>query len=190
MILPGILASGITGNLVTNSFESIATLTANGSQSTLTFTSIPSTFKHLQVRLNARGNDSGATGQDLTLQFNSISSGYARHQLYGDGTSANSGGTTGDSQVNLGYLPAASSPANVYGVAIIDILDYASATKAKTIRSLSGNDQNNADGIIFFNSGFTTANTNAITTVSLKSGTYSGGNFTSGSTFALYGIKG
>ena len=67
------------------SFESIATATGTGSNSTLTFSSIPQTYKHLQIRVMSRGN--AATDQDnLLIRFNGdTGSNYNSHYVFGTG---------------------------------------------------------------------------------------------------------
>jgi hypothetical protein len=58
MPILGIIASAITGNLVTTSYESIATVTVGGGGSaTIDFTSIPATYTHLQIRGIARSTN-------------------------------------------------------------------------------------------------------------------------------------
>lgn len=175
MLIPlGILAaSGAGGG---GSYESIASYTV--SNSTVSFTSIPSTYQHLQVRMIF---DSAGSG--LTTNFNSDSgSNYSNHRLYGDGTSALATGLANATQavVSLyggGYL------SGTYGVAILDIHDYASTTKYKTVRSFYGYDSNGNGGErITLGSGLW-RNTNAITGIS-----FTGANFTG--TVSLYGIKG
>jgi hypothetical protein len=46
----GIMASQISGHLVTNSYESIQTVTVSTATPSITFSSIPATYKHLQIR--------------------------------------------------------------------------------------------------------------------------------------------
>lgn len=177
----GALVAGITGSAgVPNSYESIATVTGTGSASTLSFTSIPSTYKHLQIR--ALNNDT--TGYFVYAQFNSdTGNNYTIHQLYGDGSTV---GVYGGA--NAGYIYAGVSG---YGgtayVApfIMDILDYGSTTKNKTCRMLTGSDFNGTyTGYIQVNSGVWLS-TSAITRIDLKMT----GNFSTTATFALYGIK-
>jgi len=43
------------------SYESIASVTPSGSSSSVTFSSIPSTYTSLQLRVNARGTANGGT---------------------------------------------------------------------------------------------------------------------------------
>ena len=63
MPILGVIASQITGHLSTNSFESIQTVTVgSGGQSSISFSSIPSTYKHLQLRCFAAGAGSQRFG--------------------------------------------------------------------------------------------------------------------------------
>jgi hypothetical protein len=132
----------------------------------------------------------GRTAQSATsaysfTQFNSDSgNNYTIHFLEGNGTATGAAAfapTAGNYVLNT---TAASANANVYSVGVIDILDYANTFKNKTVRSLSGFD-NNANGIVNLFSGLW-ANTNAISTITIVGS----GNWTSDSRFALYGIKG
>lgn len=185
MLIYGVIASSYKAG---GSFESIATATGTGSSGTISFTSIPSTYKHLQIRYIAR-SDAAATDRTITVRFNSDSgSNYAYHNLYGDGSAATSSGASTTTGMIQRSITAASATASIMGVGIIDIHDYASSTKNKTLRSFTGVDANTAstDWKVSLNSGLW-VNTNAITSISLIA---SSGNFTTASTFALYGIKG
>lgn len=186
--------SFLAGNaaFIPNSFESIATVNGNGSSTSLTFSSIPSTYKHLQIRFIAkRVYTTGVGSTEAQVTFNGdTSASYTTHNLAGDGTSASAGSYTGLTKmyVQQSVQSSASGDANIFGVGIIDILDYASTTKNKTMRSISGSDRNAstpAPGYIYMNSGLW-INTAAITSITLACSTA----FTSEATFALYGIKG
>ena len=181
----GIMASQVTGHLFAPSgaYDSIATLTANGSVDTLTFSSIPQTYTHLQIRGIA---NAGGTTSTMNIRFNGDSSSiYTRHRLIGDGSTASALGQTGQSQIP--FLGNAGLPtlANSYGVFILDILDYANTSKYKTARVLSGS-ENNGSGGVDFTSGLW-PDTSAINSVTLRINTSLYTNLT---TFALYGIKG
>lgn len=167
---------------VTSSYESIASYSSSGS--TVTFSSIPSTYKHLQVRFYA---DLDTADRVLRMRINGVSTTgtYAKHGLEGNGTSASAYGVDSSSAtwLDVGYVVSAgSNPA----VAIIDILDYANTSKYKTTRTLAGNDQNGA-GLVGIYSGLYMS-TSAITSIEF---TINGsGNFATGSQFGLYGIRG
>ena len=75
-------------------YESIATTTLTSTQTTISFTSIPATFKHLQVRGIAPGTYA-STSLNLCMQVNSdTTNSYTYHQLLGDGSSATASGGT------------------------------------------------------------------------------------------------
>ena len=170
---------------VTNSYESIATLSGTGSSGTISFTSIPSTYKHLQIRFIGKSAASGGT-ENPWLRFNNDSAtNYSAHRLYGDGSSAASDAFTTVAQIRAGFVPD-STTANLMGVSIIDILDYADTNKNKTVRLLSGQDVNGAGGYITLSSG-NWRSTVAVNRVDIIG---DGSNWTSSSQFALYGIKG
>jgi hypothetical protein len=161
-------------------FESIATVTANGSSSALTFTSIPSTYKHLQIR----GIANDAFRSNLRMTFNSdTGANYSFHMLYGNGSAATV--AAGSSANYIDYVGKAESTTSVYGASIIDIHDYASTTKNKTSRTFFGYDFNGG-GWSALSSGLWMS-TSAITSITI---TDPNGNYTSGSVFSLYGIKG
>lgn len=171
------------------SFESIATATGTGSSGTITFSSIPSTFKHLQIRGIGRSDGASTTTTYLTLQFNSdTGTNYAFHYLNGDGTSASALGLATQTSIQFrNGLIRNSMLASTMSVYLIDILDYGSTTKNKTVRCFEGIEENNTNtqSKLAISSGLW-INTNAITSISVNS--YSG-NFTTASSFALYGIK-
>lgn len=170
---------------VTNSYESIATVTVgSGGASSISFSSIPSTYQHLQVRGIVRPTSNNA---DMKLTLNSDSgSNYSRHRLIGNGSSLDATGTANTAFIGIFDANGLQTgTASTYGVAVIDILDYEDTNKYKTVRVLSGND-NNGSGQVGISSGAwrSTSATSTITFV------MSAGNFEEYSSFALYGIKG
>lgn len=170
------------------SFESIATVTATGSETSLTFSSIPSTYKALQIRGLFR-QTANTNGSQLYLQYNGNTSGYTRHVLLGNATAAVAAGATSQSAITLAYQTADGQlGSSYYSAIIVDIQDYASTSKNKTVRAFFGADGN---GVGTYDVGLTSgfvADLNAISTITLTQ--YSSNAFASGSTFALYGIKG
>ena len=189
MPILGILASAITGNLVTNSYESIATVTVSSPVATITFSSIPATYTHLQIRGINRLSSAGTGTLSTIMQFNSdTGSNYtSSHVLFGNGTSA-SAAASGTSQTSMVMVntPKDGNTASAFGNFVCDILDYANTNKYKTIRCLGGYDGNDSNGIVTFRSS-AWMNTNAVTSITLAP---SNDNFVQYSQFALYGIKG
>ena len=173
----------LAGNpvFIDTSYESIATTTVgSGGQATISFTSIPSTYKHLQIR---QMNFTNSAAASLRLQFNSdTGNNYSWHYISGDGASASTGAAT---SLNYGYVGYSGGTSNSC-VSVIDILDYQNTNKNTTIRSLFGYEVNGAGGYInLFSSAW--YNTSAITRIDLYTASTS---FNQYSSFALYGIKG
>lgn len=168
-----------------NSYESIITYTGTGSSGTITFSTIPTTYKHLQIRYIGRGTG-GAIATTLRMRINGSSSTYALHRLFGNGSTATAYGSTAEVYIqdNMNFAGGAAA-ANVFGAGVIDLLDYNDANKKPVIRALSGTD-NNGSGEIMFGSGMYPTNA-AVTSISLEA---NGQNWATGSHFALYGIKG
>jgi len=185
----GIYASQMSGHLwPASSYESIATTTVGaGGVASVTFSSIPSTYTHLQVRILAKFEEPTVAVDSIRTRFNGDSgNNYARHRISGDGSTASSAAATTTSFVNAGDMSTNSSNSGIFGCAILDILDYANTDKYKTTRSLDGNDRNGA-GTVGLRSGLW-MNTSAITQISFAA--VGGSDFTQYSSFALYGIKG
>ena len=163
------------------SFESIATATPSG-VSSVTFSSIPSTYQHLQIRIHAI--NASVTQYLIRPNNDTTNANYARHSLNGDGTAAAASGATSSNPNIACYLsnPSTTSPQ----VIIVDIPDYASTSKYKTIRVFTGNDRNGAGGIEL--NSVLWMSTSAISSLVFPNS--NAVNYNSGSTFALYGIKG
>lgn len=168
------------------SFESIATVTVgSGGAANFDFTSIPSTYTHLQLRGIVRCDVAGSGLSNTTYRFNSdTGSNYAYHNLSGDGSSASAGAASTQTAITDTNTPQLSVTSNIFGVAIIDILDYANTNKYKTVRILSGADLNGS-GRTNLTSGLWMS-TSAITSITVNPG----GNAVQYTSFALYGIKG
>lgn len=187
----GALVAGITGSggASLSSYESIATATGTGSNSSVTFSSIPSTYKHLQIRILARNTNAGtsfSTGK-ISLNGNTTTADYAFHELYGDGATAAAYGVT--SYLPQFFVAQNGNTSGIMSTAIVDILDYGSTTKNKTIRIFQGFDKNGTGGYIEIASGLW-IQTTAISSISLyAAGTSTSTYFTTDTIIALYGIK-
>jgi hypothetical protein len=169
-------------------FESIATVSVgSGGAANVEFTSIPATYTHLQVRgiSRATGTPSATSFNLLYVELNSdTGSNYSEHRLEGNGSTVSASGSANTTKMNASIESGSNQTASVFGVAIIDILDYANTNKYKTIRGLGGADSNGS-GALGLQSG-SWRSTNAITSVKL---TPQANNFDQYTTFALYGCK-
>jgi hypothetical protein len=160
------------------SYESIATVTGTGSSSSVTFTSIPSTYKHLQVRMSAI-NSFGS----LYMRVNGdTGTNYSRHYLYGNGSAVYAAGAASSSLIYLN--PNGGNTTSPQG-GIIDIQEYANTSMNKTVRAFIGVDMNGS-GSVWLASG-AWLSTSAVTSLTFA---FDANNILTGSTFALYGIKG
>lgn len=180
-------------------FESIATVTGNTSQ-TITFSNIPQTFTHLQIRTMSRVSLASYSFSTYSIRVGngSVDSGsnYSNHRFYtsGNGTVSADGAANG-STIDGPIWTANNAIANSMGVGIVDILDYANTNKYKTLRTLTGFDSNatgdsgwtanSAAGIVFASANW--RSTSAINTISLL---VFGSATNSVQHIALYGIKG
>jgi len=184
-------ASSATSSAVTsaNSYASIKTYNATGSDQQVNITNIPQNYSHLQVRIFHRSTSSN-TGCFQFLNVNGVYQSpytqYTKHGLVGDGSSASSYGTANAARIEFGYpnMANASMTAGIFSVTIIDILDYASTSKYKTIRILTGTDANGS-GSVQLASGVYLADLTAITQLNF---TDAYGNYAVNSQIALYGI--
>lgn len=180
-------------NYVPPSFESIATVTGNGSSTSLTFSSIPQTYVSLQIRGLSRNVSGNLSNSNLNIRFNSDSgSNYTRHFLRGTGSAVGAYGDVSSTVaiVQDGDLSWTSS-SSFKAVSIIDIHDYASTIRNKTMRSFAGQDVNDSSGSYGTAVALSSAlwlNTAAITSITITSA--GGSAFDSTSVFSLYGIKG
>lgn len=182
----GTLASSV--QKVSGAFESIATATGTGSSGTITFSSIPGTYQHLQIRSNVLMT--GNYGGNIMVRFNGdTANNYSYHLLQGDGSSTFATGGANQNKMYGTYTNAMVNTAPT--VSIIDIHDYANTSKNKTLRTFSGTDSNGGGfgQAVSMNSGLWRS-TSAITSITLFYDMGGVGYFSTSSTFALYGIKG
>ena len=169
------------------SYESIATQNlSSGNQGTFSFTSIPSTYKHLQLRLMSKDNRV-ATGDSIQIRFNSdTSSNYSYHGIVGNGSTTDISALSSTNAFEFYRSAGNSGTTNIFGAMILDIVDYTNTNKNKTVKAFAGADWNGG-GEIWLNSGawYSTSAVNSITLIPTN-----GSTFLQFSHFALYGIKG
>jgi hypothetical protein len=166
---------------VVTAYESIATVTVgSGGSSSISFTSIPSTFTHLQLRVLSGTNPAGYT---TGIRFNSDSgSNYWGHAIYGAGSSSGSFNMGAGNLATISYSGITNTQ---FSGAVVDILDYRNTNKNKVIRSLNGRDDNGTGDIYLMSGSWN--NTSAITEITVVAPSAT---FIQYSSFALYGIKG
>jgi len=185
----GIMASQISGHLFTQgTYDSIATTTVgSGGAASITFSSIPQTYTHLQIRGIGKWTTTGNDQSTIQFTLNSDNgSNYSYHAVRGNGASTIAVGQASYTRY-LSYLGVPSSfasYASMFGATVFDLLDYTNTNKYKTMRSLVGFDTNGGSASIGLSSGLWMS-TSAVTSITVALD----GNLAEFSSFALYGIK-
>ena len=168
--------------------EPIATTLLAASATNVTFSSIPQTYKHLQIRILGKTDRATYSIDSAKFQLNGdTGSNYAWHRIVGDGASAASYAGTSTAFMQADGMAAQGT--SIFGAMIVDILDYSNVYKFKTARMLGGEDENGTTyggGVIAFNSSLW-QNTAAVTSIKIFPG--AGTNFLTNSRFSLYGVK-
>lgn len=168
----------------TGSYDALATYTVgSGGVSQIEFAGIPTTgYSHLQLRMSLKAAAT-TNGTPVLVYNNDTSSIYTYHHLKGDGSSASSY-SPGANYGGTWYINGGQS-ADQFGAYITDILDYNSTTKAKTIRTLAGFDNNGSGSIFLVSHAYINTDT-PITSLKL---TVQSGNIAQYSNISLYGVK-
>ncbi len=161
-----------------NTLELISAVTVgSGGTASIDFTSIPSTFTDLCVKVSIRNvNDTPS----VLLRFNGTTTNHSDRWLYGSGSFADS---TSNANIEM-LLNRSSSTSSTFGNAEIYIPNYAGSTnKSVSIDSVSEN--NGTLAYAQLDSGLW-SNTAAINAIKLLAGS---GNIAQHSTAYLYGVK-
>lgn len=156
-------------------YVSIASQTLSSSASSVTFSSISGAYTDLFLVCDLTTTNAGDTYTFLSVNGAPSGTSYSLTRLQGDGATASSSRETSISRINI-YSTNSSSRCNF----IINFQNYSNTTTYKTILSRCNN---TADSVV--QTVGLWSNTSAITSIVL---TPQSGNYTSGSTFSLYGI--
>lgn len=181
----GILAASGAGLPAT--YELISTILVTSNTASVTFSNLGTAaagYKHLQIRGVA--HSAGTASDNIDLRFNGdAGNNYAYHAIWGNGSSVGSENSTSRSNAASVIGSRSSSDTNAFDAAVIDILDFASSTKTKTLRSLRGSTGATGNTLYLVSDGwFSTA---PVTSITLSGRAASIG---TGSRFSLYGIRG
>ena len=185
-------ASNSVTPVVPSNFFLISQTTLGSPAASFTFSSIPSAYKSLQLRMILRDSSAGTSANYISLRFNGdTGSTYASHQLYDNYGSVAAYGAASQTfiQVQGGNI-SGNATANTFAASITDIVDYASTSKYKTSKSFAGGNTNNGSGYndVGFNSGLWQS-TAAINSITVYVGSPGGYNINTGSTLSLYGVS-
>ena len=165
---------------MTATYEKIATNTLGSATSSVTFSSISSAYTDLVLIVSANGS---VNPNYASIQYNGDTSNkYSQTYLAGNGTTAVSARTSSARDIiSLGYTRVPTA-ANTFSTYIANIQNYANTTTYKTtlIRAEETSVNYVTSTVGLYQS------TSAITSIKVLVDT---GNFSTGSTFTLYGIK-
>lgn len=179
----------LTGNTAydPSNFVSIATGTvaAGATASVITFSSIPTTYSHLQLRMLARAT----AANTMYVRFNgdSGSTNYDNHRFNGNGSTI-----AADARINYSALYVSSrgygisATANIGSAIVMDILDYTSTNKYKTTRTISGQEYNSGSTDDIEITSGSWKSTSAISSIDITINSSTLAQYTH---IALYGVK-
>ena len=156
-----------------STYTPLATQTLGGATSSVSFSSIASTYTDLVLVIDGTvGSNCG-----IQLKFNSDSgSNYSFTRMTGDGSSATSDRSSNATFMELGYYVSSTRNMN-----ILQIMNYSNTTTYKTVLNRANAQSVNIGAQAYVEMW---RNTSAINAISLSAS----GNFSTGSTFTLYGI--
>lgn len=155
-----------------------------GGATSVTFSSIPSTYTDLLIKLSVRDARTGISVSDIRFNFNAtgVGTNITGRYLYGDGSSPVS--TTVGANGELAFSNANGATASTFGNAEVYIPNYAGSNN-KSISSDSVAENNATAGYQLLMAGLW-SNSAAITSIAMTPFTSP---FAQYSTFYLYGIK-
>ena len=166
---------------VPGDYVSIASTTGDSS-SDVVFSSIPQTYKHLQLRMSGTST-TGTIGTGLIMRLNgSSSANYSHHKMWASGGSVNQTGGDADTSWNLTGGASARGPLYPYGF-IFDFPNYANTSNYKSVHGLGGGINTSNGEVVIFSGLFHS-------TLGLTSITFTNTVYTADATFSLYGLAG
>lgn len=173
------------------SFEFITKEVLVGSAASITFSSIPQYYQHLQLRIVTRSNDTIDTiNNNLRIRFNSdTGNNYSRHGMLVQASSRSSYGSASQNAGFIGAVPCANTTVSTsfFGSSIVDILDYRNTSKKTTVRTINGYDDNaGVNERLTFESSLWN-NTAAVSTIQIFT---TNGSLIANTQASLYGIRG
>jgi hypothetical protein len=174
-----------------NTYTLIQAQTLSTTASSVTFSSIPSTYTDLNILLSCRANQAASQSQDIYMRLGSGSvdtgSNYSMTRIYGTGSSTASDRASGTSTaLRVGRTTDSSATANTFASNSIYVPGYATANK-KQLFTAGVDEDNGAQSFQMLLSGLWNSTTavDILTIYPFTGGT----SFVADSTFYLYGIK-
>jgi hypothetical protein len=179
-------------------YELIGSALLASNQSSVTFDNLDqyaATYDHLQIRYAARTDRTTFANDVVNISFNTDTTNYNAHILFGGGTSGIEAGVISGQNFGvsgIGNATTSIGSSGNFGSGVIDILD-AYSNKNKTVKCLSGYHHSNTSVATYSAVRVSLAsllwiNTQQVSTIVLRPALSS--NFSTGTRFSIYGIKG
>lgn len=170
-----------------NTYTLISSNTLTSSAASVTFSSIPATYTDLILKVSARSTEA-VVDSSFNVKFNSITTTtYSRIRLVGNGATASSSLLSNATSIDTSHnLNGSTATSNTFSNVEIYIPSY-TASQNKPV-GLSNAVENNTTTAYINASAALWRNTDAISSITLD-GIPASGQFVSGSSFYLYGIK-
>lgn len=174
----------------TSGMEVIAETILGSAAASITFSSIPGTYRHLRLVYQLRSDRAGASTDVLLMRFNGdTGANYDWIEQLGNNVTGSVSNGIGASSIRTANITGATASSGFAAGGTIDIPNYAGTDFSTNVEQAGGMKATNAAADIFTDrhSGFWRSAA-AITSVTLLPS--AGPNFIAGSTVTLYGIAG
>ena len=168
-----------------STYTLISSQVLGSAAASVTFSSIPQTYKDLVIRASLRTDRTAATVDAILITLNSdTGTNYSYTSIYGSGSAAGSGSSSVANNAYNPYTDSNTATANTYGSHEFYIPNYA-GNKNKPFSSFNAM-ETNATAAFIFGIANLYSSTSAISSISFAPN--GGTNFLSTSSFYLYGI--
>ena len=169
-----------------STYVPIANQVLTATATSVTFSSIPSTYTDLVLIVNGYWTTGGTDGISISMQFNSdTGTNYSFTTLAGNGSSASSTRQSSVSGIAIGYISGWSTANN--DTTTVQLMNYSNTTTYKTAiarQSVTTGSYPGAEALTGL-----WRSTSAVNAIKLYSGGAGTNTFAIGSTFTLYGIQ-
>lgn len=156
-----------------------------GGTATVSFTSIPGTYKHLEIHYIAQSEASGA--QALSMRFNGdTGNNYHWQYVLGNTTAASAATATGQSSMRVGSTAGSGAPSGAFSNGSIIIPDYTNTVTQKAFHSHGGRRDTTSAMTSEHDTGWWDTANAAITQIDLF---VASGDIAENSRFTLYGYS-
>jgi hypothetical protein len=180
-------AGSVAGTVIQpTAYESIASSVLSADAANITFSSISSAYVSLQLRVSVIGTND----RELRLRMNndSTATAYSNNAFWVTNNSTSLNRTQSTNSILISRIPAINlgDSATTVHTGVIDIFDYASTSKNKTLRGYAGfyiANVTGGQGGMFNGAYYSLSAVNSLVI-------FSGANLRAGTIVALYGIKG